>query len=332
MESGLGDLADRRVLVTGGCGFIGVHLVTELANRGADVTVLDLPGADWSRIPDGARQIQADIRQAGSLTGAATAIDIVYHLAARTDLDGTVLSDYAVNVEGTANLVREAASAGVRRFVHYSTQLVVGLFNETRFIDETEPYRTKTMYGASKIEAEKIVKTRCPNGRMDYTIIRPTSVYGPWGEEPFKDFFRAIKRRRYFHVGKAANLVSWVYVRNLVDLTILASLSLKAANETFFGNDFHPYTMREIVDTVGEYYGFRVRTVPSALVTAMSYVGALPHAAGVSVPIYPFRLRNIKANYCYDIEKSVGIGYRPQYDLQRGVGETLEWYESRGLI
>jgi GlcNAc-P-P-Und epimerase len=332
MESGLAAVAGKRVLVTGGCGFIGANLVGDLARRGAEVTVLDLPEADWSRLPDSARRIEADICQAGSLSGAAEGVDIVYHLAARTDLDGASLSDYAVNVEGTRNVVEESARGGARRFVLYSTQLVVGLFNETRFIDETEPYRTKTVYGESKIEAEKIVKSGCRSDGMQYTIIRPTSVYGPWGEEPFKAFFRAIKRRRYLHVGKAANLVSWLYVNNLVDLTILASLSPEAANETFFANDFHPYTMREIVDTVGEYYGFRVPTIPSAVITAIAYACALPHGAGLKVPIYPFRLRNIKANYCYDIEKSVRIGYEPRYDLKRGIGETLDWYESKGVI
>jgi nucleoside-diphosphate-sugar epimerase len=121
-------------------------------------------------------------------------------------------------------------------------------------------------------------------------------------------------------------------VRNLVDLTILASLSPNAADETFFANDFHPYTMREIVNTVGDYYGLRIPTVPSALVTAAAYACVLPRAAGVKVPIYPFRLRNIKASYCYDIEKSVRMGYEPEYDLKRGVGETLDWYESKRLI
>jgi nucleoside-diphosphate-sugar epimerase len=332
MEGRLDAVAGKRVLVTGGCGFIGTNLVFELVRRGAEVSVLDLPSADWPRLPTEARVLKADICRRDRITGAAQGMDIVYHLAARSDLDGTALSDYRVNVVGTGNLVDEASRAGVGRFVFYSTQLVVGLFNETRFIDETEPYRTNTVYGESKISAEKIVKAACPAAGIEYTIIRPTSVYGPRGEEPYRDFFRLIKRRRYWHVGKATNLVSWIYVRNLVDLTILASLSPNAADETFFANDFHPYTMREIVNTVGDYYGLRIPTVPSALVTAAAYACVLPRAAGVKVPIYPFRLRNIKASYCYDIEKSVRMGYEPEYDLKRGVGETLDWYESKRLI
>src|SRR5438132_1086359 len=132
------------------------------------------------------------------------------------------------------------------------------------------------------------------------------------------------------HVGKAGNLVSWVYVKNLVSLTILASLSESAQNEIYFGNDFHPYTMREIVDTVEAYYKIKISTVPNAVITPISYALGIGKLLGFNVPIYPFRLKNIKASYCYDIEKSTRIGYEPQYDLNQGINETLDWYESKG--
>lgn len=275
----------------------------------------------------------ADILDPKSLRGAFKGIEIVYHLAARADLGGKVIDDYKVNFIGTKNVLEESSKAKtVERVVFYSTQLVVGLFNETRFIDSKEPYRTKTVYGESKIEGEKIVKKLCQRFNMPYTIIRPTSVYGPWGQEPYKAFFKTIRDKRYFHIGKASNLVSWVYVKNLVDFTIYASLSLHAKNQTYFGNDFHPYTMREIVNTVGDYYGYKVKTVPNLIITPIAYLLGIPKALGVNVPIYPFRLKNIKSNYCYDIQNAVEIGYIPKYDLATGIKETLDWYEARSYL
>jgi nucleoside-diphosphate-sugar epimerase len=326
-------LSGRQVLVTGGCGFIGLNLVAQLLAQGAIVTVVDLDSANWHNLPATVTQLKADVLDRQSLAGTLAAIEIVYHLAARTDIDGRTVEDYRVNYLGAQNVIEACAEAGrTSRFVFYSTQLVVGLFNETRFIDETEPFRTKTAYGQSKIEGEKLVISDCSRLGLPYTIIRPTSVYGPWGEAPYREFFRVIKRRRYFHVGRADNLVSWVYVKNLVDLTILASLSPECQDQTYFGNDFHPYTMREIVDAVARYYGISVPTVPSGLVTILAYLGAIPKRLGVDVPIYPFRLANIKANYCYDIQKSAEIGFMPRYDLGAGVRETLDWYENRRLI
>jgi len=321
----------KRVLVTGGCGFIGTNLTKELLARGAEVAVLDLPAASWDRLPRGVRAIEADITDRESLAGKLGGFQLVYHLAARTDLDGKRLEDYEVNYTGTANLLEEAASNGtLERFVFFSTQLVVGLFNETRFIDESEPYRTKTPYGRSKIEGEKVVIAASREAGVDYTIIRPTSVYGPWGGEPYKDFFRAIRNRRYAHIGRAGNLVSWAYVGNVVDLTILASMSDLAKNETFFASDLHPYTMREIVDTVASHYGARVRTVPSVVATVVAYLLGVAKVVGVDVPLYPFRLRNIKMNYCYDIGRSLRIGHVPATGLREGVRKTLDWYEENG--
>lgn len=330
MVSVVNSLKNKNVLVTGGCGFIGINLVEDLLGAGAKVTVLDLPTGHWERVPNKVKQIKADILQKSDLTGSMNGIDIVYHLAARTDIDGTKLHDYRVNFEGTQNLIEEATETKrLERFVFYSTQLVVGLFNETRCIDENEPYRTKTAYGQSKIEGEKVVKKLCQKAGIPFTIIRPTSVYGPWGEAPYKAFFLAIKNRRYFHVGKANNLVSWVYVKNLINLTILASTEKSAEDQIYFGNDLYPYTMRQIVDTVGGYYKLTILTIPNVLITTVAYLLAVPKAIGVNVPIYPFRLKNIKANYCYDMQKSISIGYMPQYDLSTGINETLDWYESR---
>jgi len=327
-------LKNMQVVVTGACGFIGPNLIEGLLAAGATVVALDLPSADWDKLATcNVRQIKADIMDKAMLQRAIDGAAIVYHLAGRTDIDGRRLEDYAVNYIGTQNIIEAAAKSGsVKRFVFYSTQLVVGLFNETRFIDETEPYRTKTVYGQSKIAAEKVVKKYCRKFKIPYTIIRPTSVYGPWGEAPYKQFFATIKAGRYFHIGKASNLVSWIYVKNLVNLTLLASCAPAAVGQTYFANDFHPYTMHEIVDEVAMYYNRTIRTLPKAVITPLAYLLGFFKFFGVPVPIYPFRLHNITANYCYDIHRSVELGYHPAYDLRAGITETLDWYEQQKLI
>lgn len=326
-------MKDISVVVTGGCGFIGTNLVFELLKRGADVTVLDLPSADWSHLPAEIKAVRANILDRASLLRAFDGAEIVYHLAARTDLDGRRLSDYRANFEGAENVIEVLKdSETLRKFVLYSTQLVVGLFDETRFIDEGEPYRTKTLYGESKIIAEKTTIGKCGEFNIPYVIVRPTSVYGPWGQSPYRDFFRAIKNGRYFHVGKANNLVSLVYVENLVDLTLLLSVQESANNQIFFGNDFHPYTMREIVEEAARYYKVRVYTIPAFPTTAAAYVLGLFKLLGFDVPLYPSRLRNITANYCYDIQKSVRSGYDPRIGLAEGIRRTLDWYEQRDSL
>lgn len=164
------ELFSKPVVVTGGCGFVGRNLVERLLSEGATVTVVDLPTARWHDMPPGIVEARADILDPGAVAGVFDGAEIVYHLAARTDLDGATLADYEVNYAGTLNLIDECARAArAPRFVFYSTQLVVGLFNEARFIDETEPYRTRTVYGQSKIEGERVVMKRCRMAGIPYT-------------------------------------------------------------------------------------------------------------------------------------------------------------------
>lgn len=324
---------NKNVLITGGCGFIGLNLTHELVKSGANVTVLDLPSAKWDRLPLNVNAIKADIMDTSALRHVFDDIEVVFHLAARTDLGGNKLDDYRANFKGTANIIDEMRSSkSIQRLVFYSTILVVGMFDDTRFIDEKEPYRTKTFYGQSKIEAEKIVVNRCESLNITYTIIRPASVYGPWGEEPYRDFFYSIKKHRYFHVGNAKNLVSWVYVKNLVDLTILLSINPEAKNQIYFGTDIHPYTMKEIATRVSDYYGIKTKTIPEPVLTIVAYILEPFRRLGLKVPIYPFRLKNIKANYCYDMQKSISVGYKQRYNLADGLKESLDWYEEMKLL
>lgn len=326
------ELSGVRVLVSGACGFVGTNLVSALVDIGAIVVATDLPTADWSRMPLNVEKVAVDLLDRDALEAALSAVEpcsLVIHLAARTDLDGRALSDYAVNTTGTSNLIAAVARrGGVRRFVHYSTQLVAGLFDEDRLIDESEPFRTTTVYGDSKVESERIVERECSASGIEWTILRPTSVYGPWGRSPYQEFFAQIRAGRYMHVGRADNEVSLLFVQNLVDLTLLVSTHPAAAGEVFFANDRNPYPMREVVDVAAAHYGRRIRTAPTWVFLLVAYALAPLKALGVAVPLYPFRLRNMRMTYRYDVSKSLRLGYDPRYGLHDGIETTLAWYDA----
>jgi GlcNAc-P-P-Und epimerase len=317
----------KQVVVTGGAGFIGNNMVRELMKAGANVTVIDLPGADFSPLPVGIRIIRCDIMNFESLPIEIRSADYIFHLAARTDINGRSLEDYRVNYEGTKNILEAAAdNKQLRRFVLFSTQLVVGLFNETRFIGPEEEYRTKTAYGQSKIEAEIITKKICTQKGIPYVILRPTSVYGPYGRAPYRDFFLTLQRHRYMHAGRANNLVSMAYVKNVVDIALFIGDEERACGQIFYGTDFHPYTMREFSDSAAHLLGFEIPTIPLIVMWSAAYFLGIFKAIGINVPLYPFRLHNILDNYCYDISNAVKLGFFPRYSLRDGMQETIEWY------
>lgn len=322
----------KRVLVTGGLGFIGSHLSERLAESGAHVTILDLPGADNALEMDlhSFSFIEKDILSPDLFAGTTPTFEYVFHLAARCDLNGKTVEDYKINYLGTLNLLRQLhQSPPLRRFVFYSTQLVAGIFDEMRFIDPSEPYKTKTPYGRSKIAGELVVKKYCSQNTIPWTIIRPTSVYGPRGREPYRDFFRQIAQNRYVHIGKAANLISMAFVDNLVDLTLIAASSTRSVGHTYYGTDFHPYTMREFANEAAKNLGVHIHTIPEFIAWIIAY-GLLPFKMlGLPVPLYPFRLKNILSNYCYDIQNATEIGYAPTWNLHDGMKKSILWYLNR---
>ncbi|MFN0095830.1 MAG: NAD-dependent epimerase/dehydratase family protein, partial [Dehalococcoidia bacterium] len=172
----------RAVLVTGGAGFIGRHLVAALVARGDRVTVMDnLFRGDRPTVPAEARFLEADIRDVAALAEVLAGHELVYHLAAQSNVMGAVQdSDYSftTNVLGTLNVVREAGRAGVRRVVFSSSREVYGEPGRLP-VDESALIFPKNAYGASKAAGEAYLSAAGTFGVAEAVALRFANVYGP---------------------------------------------------------------------------------------------------------------------------------------------------------
>jgi NADH dehydrogenase len=168
----------RTVLVTGAAGVMGTRLVKGLVGAGWTVRALVLPGDPLRSRLDGlgCDVREGDVADAESLRGACDGVDTVYHLAAVIIAHDDAVFP-RVNRDGTANIVAEAALAGVRHFIYVSSASVT--------------YPLLTAYGRSKAEAEAIVLAE---RRMEHTIVRPTLVYDETGGQEFLMFLRYLQR------------------------------------------------------------------------------------------------------------------------------------------
>jgi len=317
---------NKKILVTGGSGFIGINLANELASQGAFVTIIDKNDEPFGYLDKIIIKIKADITKK-ELENVDNEFEYVFHLAARTDINSDDVNDYYENYQGTEKLLKWLDKNKLKKFVLYSTQLVVGIQDVKRFVDEKEPYWTRTAYGESKIKAEKITRKMCNAYNIKFVIVRPTSVFGPFGKEPYRDFFKTIFDGKYFHIGKADNLVSMCYVKNLIDLTLLLADKDDLNGRVYYGNDLYPYTMKQFADTVANKFKERIISVPDFIVYPATYILGLFKIVGLNVPLYPFRLRNIKATYCFEMSSVIEQGYVPQYRLDQALEETLSWYK-----
>ena len=170
-------------LVTGASGFIGSHLLARLAREGCAVTGLDIAPSRWP-LPGGVSVVGADIRDGAALRRVLleTRPQVVYHLAAQASVATSMrdpAGDVEVNVLGTVRLARASSEAGVRRFVFFSTGGALYGEPERIPVDEETPAAPISVYGASKLAAERYLRLLAGETGLELSVLRPANVYGP---------------------------------------------------------------------------------------------------------------------------------------------------------
>ncbi len=173
-------LQDKRVLVTGGTGFIGRPLTAKLGSLGARIRVLVRSRNDMKTLGPQIEPVLGDLTDGESLLQAVRDCQVVVHLAA-------ILGDrfeprsrfHRVNVEGTRTLAEAALHSGVERFIHVSSVWAYGLVPHEG-IDESFPLKaSNTPYGDTKAESQKIVERLAKERALPAVIVQPGDVYGP---------------------------------------------------------------------------------------------------------------------------------------------------------
>jgi len=184
-----------RIVVTGGAGFIGGKLVNRLASAGAgEVLVLDNLHRGFSRdsLPGEAEFRRVDIRDPDALAGALKGCEIVFHLAAQSNVRGAVADagySFSTNVVGTYNVLQAAIAARVKRVVFPSSREVYGDPCDIP-VPEKAPLRAKNAYGASKIAGEVYCRLAVQQG-LETVVLRLANVYGPGDRDRVIPLFAA---------------------------------------------------------------------------------------------------------------------------------------------
>ena len=260
--------AEMRLLVTGANGFIG----SALMRRCAGETSWQVRGTVRKHLP--APPINADMMVVGDLTPdtdwsrAVAGVDAVVHAAARVhvmrDRAADPLADFRrANVDGTMKLARQAAAAGVNRFVFISSIKVNG--------DRTmpgRPFRPDDIpapvdpYGVSKAEAEEELCALANKSGMKVVIIRPVLVYGPGVKANFHSLMRLLRLGLPLPLGAIRNARSMVALDNLVDLIVTCVLHPDARNQTFLVSDGDDLSTTSLLQRLGAALGSPARLIP----------------------------------------------------------------------
>jgi len=249
----------QTVLVTGATGFVGGALCQRLNDLGIKTLALARrEGRDkYIRDLEHVEIIMGDITDAERMKAVAQKVDIVIHVAAA--LEGDLVHQRKVNVQGTKNIVKASLHADIKRFIHISTLAVYGYDLDGDITEEHPLSPSMEAYSLSKAEAEKILIEHISD--LPYSIIRPGGIYGARSGMWLDTMFHVAKRKPMIFVGNGSGYAPLVYIDDLCDLIIEACWRDEAVGEAFNAIYDDPYTWREYL---GSY---------SALVGHQSWVG-----------------------------------------------------------
>lgn len=258
-----------RVLITGANGLVGSSLCAALFGRGQKVVaaVRSVDSVDIAR-PGAAPIAVGVIDRTTEWKTVVADVNIVIHLAARVHVMHDTANDpltafRAVNVAGTLNLARQAAAAGVKRFVFISSVKVNGEgTRKGHAFTEAEPPDPQDAYGQSKDEAERGLRQLAVETGMEVVIIRPPLVYGPGVKANFAALVRAVQRGWPLPLGAVHNQRSLVALDNLVDFIVTCTTHPQAANQTFLVSDGQDLSTAELVRGLARASGHAARLFP----------------------------------------------------------------------
>ena len=327
-----------RLLVTGGTGFIGSRLALAAADAGHGVVAAGLvssPATAANReqlqragIAVRVGTIDELVLTPGSLDG----VDAIIHLAAaQHEMNVPDAHFHRVNVAGTAQLLAAAKAAGVGRFVHGSTIGVYGGLDG--LVDESTPPAPENIYGVTKLEAERLALAESSN--MSVAIVRISEAYGP-GDRRLLKLFKAIQRRRFFHLGRGENLHHPIYVDDLVRGLLLMVAHPAAAGEVFILPGKDVVTTNDMVTAVA----LAVEKPPPSLrlplwpfLATAALLETTMRPLGIQPPLHRRRMDFFRKSFRLDGSKAVSLlGFAPLVGFVEGAQRTARWYQECGML
>lgn len=319
MESSQEKMASS-IALTGATGFVGMRLQARLAREGFHVLEIGRqPTASDTNFLH-INKLGPDTSYGDKLVGYAA----VVHLAARVH----VMQDHAesplkafqeVNLYGTENLARQAAAAGVRRFIYVSSIKVNGEHTEGKAFTEDDIPAPQDSYGVSKWQAEQMLQEIGHETGMEIVILRPPLVYGPGVKANFYSLIKLVGKGLPLPLAAIRNRRSMIYVDNLVDALIVCVTHPAAAGQTYLVSDGESVSTPQLVKDIATAIGRPSRLFPCPFFLMRACATLIGRGSVVD--------RLMESLEIDDNKIRQELTWRPPYSRSEGMLMTADWFQ-----
>ena len=313
-----------RIIITGGSGFIGTNLVEYFCSKNHEVINFDIKEPKNQQFIK--NWIKGDVLNKDQVLSCFNEFnpEFVVHLAARTDLDeNKSIKGYASNTDGVQNMIDIINTfPNIKRTIYASSRMVCKI----DYIPENfDDYCPPNLYGESKVIGEKKVKAYANH---DYVIVRPTSIWGPYFEIPYRTFFDTVRKGLFFLPKGHYPKKSFGFVLNTVfQLEKILFEPKENLELTYYLTDYPPLDLKEWSDLVSKEFGIKkTKELSMPILKIISKTGDLLQKIGwQNPPLTTFRLNNLITNMVYDTKSLEKLCGKLPYSLKEGVSITASW-------
>lgn len=324
------------ILMTGGNGLLGRHLIPALEARGDIVRVLVLPTEDATALERrGTAVFRGDITKPETLRRALAGVDAVLHLAGMMGVWRPIGDYHAVNVKGTENVCRAALAAGVRRVVHVSSWTVYGMALGTPAREDFLLRPFPEPYAITKAAGDTCVQQMIVDERLPAVIVRPGTFFGPGDRLHFQRMADRVAAGRALIVGKGDNALPFVYVTDVVQGLLRALDREEAIGQAYNVTNDQPLTQQEFLEAIAEELAAAAPRihVPYSALYAAGYLAERvatvtrsrrqPVVTRLGVKLFGTDNRHSIAKARRE------LGYEPGVSLREGVRLSANWYRQQ---
>jgi len=318
------------ILVTGGTGFIGSHLLERLSSCGIPARCLLRPTARPRKLPPGIEPAPGDLASGEGLAAAVDGVDTVLHLAGVTK--ALRPEDYYIGNGRATRTLADTLSGRSVAFVHVSTLAAIGPSRDGRPVEEDASPCPLTHYGRSKLEAERIVRERLPQA----VIVRPPVVYGPRDTDVFQ-VLQTVARGFRIEISGPERTFSAIYVEDLVEGILAASRVPAARGRAYFLAHPAPATWQDLSLAAARVMGRvpRLVRIPVPLARAVGYAAeiwsSLRRRPGI-VSREKIAEAECASWTCDTRRASRELGFTASTSLEEGIARSLAWYKEAGWL